>query len=497
MKKLKIKLNVILLSFAFLANAQIDSFKLADYKLPNLKRKMLVTSFGLNGSNNNQKDETQAISQIFKNKKSVFNGNLNMLYSDFLYKEKHEAESKIKIYCVPTFSTTKKELNNKTNTKKDNTLDLDFRLRRNDRFYFVPKFFVELAPNFHYNLRRVKEIDEKSPSKTDVDWNMNVHNAQMQLGIKFGRGRIMQVQDARHALYIVETLKKQSRLKSEKNNEEITKLANFIAELHNQRFFDLRLRNIAEIEQLDSFLQANNYVNKADAKYFMNLNDIWSYGYMQTRLSGTRIALVAVPAYTYWFHKTRDNLNPSVSMLDTKNKMFAFDGGLEFVHQKPLNLYWQHLMKASLYSGFMNGNYTVDFQRRRDIKVPKIQFGLNHGVAYYPNTRTELNMGYRVKFLKTFEAEDLGNDLMFDATAFNMGGYFNLNYYINPRFRLHFSSNLSYTMLDGNMSIYFVDFNNNFTNVTYPYVLQMKRAHKYKLTGFMTNFIVKLSYAIF
>ncbi len=497
MKTLKITFSLVAFSFMLVANAQIDSFKLANYKLPYVKRKMLEMSFNLAGDNDWSKMERKSSSNV--NKANDFNlgGNIDLNYSDFFNQEKRQGQSQINLFLSPNFRKYKSKGSGYTPKIKDKNLSSSFYLNRKDRFYFKPKLFFELAPMVHYTFLGKKDYEENiAPSTgTNRDEISKTHQAKAELGLRLGKGRITQVQDARHALYIVETLQKQNRLKSGKTNEQITELADKIAEILNQRFFDGRLRHIAEIEEIDSFLQVNNYVNKTDARYFSSLNDIWSFGNIHRRLNGKRISAAIVPAYRFSSYKKSED-NTTTETL--KARGFSLDLGLNFDYHKPVDLYWQHDFNAALYAGFLKGKQTRGVENDdNDLEIPKIQFGLDHNLSYFPNTRTMLKLGYKIKFIKTFAGEDLGSKIMVDATAFNMFGYFQAKYYVSPRFRINFSASLGSNTIDGNSSLSYVYLRDNFLNVLYPEIRNLGVKQDFKITHFVAEFSLKLTYAIF
>ncbi|MCG6190425.1 hypothetical protein K5G00_23585 [Maribellus maritimus] len=109
-------------------------------------------------------------------------------------------------------------------------------------------------------------------------------------------------------IYIFEDLFENDRLNRLPGENEILQLANQIAQLRNQRFFDSRLRRIYEIETLDSLINHLGLVNESDATYFTSLNDMWLYG-DEIRYSGTRFQFNAFGSLFYQFDKTKYNEN--------------------------------------------------------------------------------------------------------------------------------------------------------------------------------------------
>ena len=132
----------------------------------------------------------------------------------------------------------------------------------------------------------------------------------VQAPVKFGNGRIEQVQDARQAVYIYKELSKADRMSPDKTDEQILEFAKLISQLKNKRFFDSRLRRIAEIESVDSFFTAKNYIKESDATYFTTLNDYWEYGNGPVRSSGTRFSVALLPGY-YFYDYNNNQSDPA------------------------------------------------------------------------------------------------------------------------------------------------------------------------------------------
>ncbi len=500
MNTLRIKLSLLALGIAFLANAQVDSFKLTDYKLPYLKRRALETSSSLSSRNKHNIYNHNDISTKRTHKTNTFDANFNIIYTDFVNMQKRQSESKMRFYFVSDFDNNKFSDSNISDFKNNSkALISALEINKKDKFYFTPKFFFELAPLVNYRF-----IENNTDSKVfEYDDNQNnttkKQNARLQVALKVGKGRITQVQDARHALYIIEKLKTQNRMKvDDVTNEEIVEFANFIAGLKNKRFFDSRIRHIAEIDAVDSFLIAHNYIDKSDARYFTTLDDIWQYGDICKRWSGTRISFAIVPAFRFNDFDESKKGSMTNKILQQNNKTFSLDGGLELAHQKPINLYWQHSLNASMYLGFMSGNQmTKPGNRDSQLEIPKIQMGINHDLGFYPNTRTHIKMGYHFKFLKTFDAEDIGDKIMINTMAFNLGANLSAHYYINPRLRITFSSVADILKTDGNASPNIINFNDDFINVVYPVFHDLKITETNVTTRFIANFNINLTYSIF
>ena len=167
-----------------------------------------------------------------------------------------------------------------------------------------------------------------------------------------GKGRIEPVQDARQAIYLFDELSKIQRSSPDKSEEQIIEFAKLISQLKNKRFFDARLRRIAELERLDSFLISNKYISKQDAKYFTTLSDLWAYGDRPSRNSGTRFSGTIRPGY-YFYNYSKKEGEPYVDAGKFNINALLLDGGFEFNHEKPINLFWQNSINFNCFVGII------------------------------------------------------------------------------------------------------------------------------------------------
>lgn len=495
----KIKLSLLAFGIAFIANGQVDSFKLADYKLPYLKRKALETSFSLSSKNRGNNYDNKFLQRESSFNANDFNSDIRIVYTDYVNMQKRQSESKFDFYFRSYFDKYKSENGVHDYKNISNQVEPFVHINRADRFYFKPKTFFELSPLIDYRfIKRKIETKEVRLGTITEGEKITSHNTKFQLALKVGKGRITQVQDARLAVYIIKKLREQNRMRVELSNDEIEEFANVLAHLKNARVFDSRINDMEDIASADSFLTAHKYISKKDVKYFTTLGDMWRYGSIQERMSGTRISLVVVPGFYFIsVDETENIVTPSVKK-ETEVKAFSVDGGFEFVYEKPINIHWQHSFKSAAYVGIMNGDRTVlPDEKKRDIEIPKLQMGINHGFGFYPNTRTRIDMGYQFKYLKTFAEEDIGDKIMIDDTAFGLAAYIAAYYYVSPKFRITFSSTLGMFKVKGNSNSG-MQFQSDFTNVFYPSVHSLQvAAGKGELNSFVANFYIGLTYSIF
>ena len=264
--------------------------------------------------------------------------------------------------------------------------------------------------------------------------------------LKAGIGRIEPVQDARHAVYILQELADIARVSTDKSTEEILEFARLISELKNERFFDARLKRIYELQMVDSFLLAQDYLLEYDAAYFATLADFWANGGSPQRLSGQRISLAFIPDYLYEWNKD-DFIMPNDYEDTYKRNTIGIYGGVEYVREKPINLTWQNSIDAALYYGWTQqkdineyGGPSPSETLERTIRLPLLQAGFAQRFGYFPNTRTSARAGYNLQYVHFFDATDVPNKVQGrEGNGLRLGGNFNMNYYFSPQLR--FSAN--------------------------------------------------------
>lgn len=264
-----------------------------------------------------------------------------------------------------------------------------------------------------------------------------------QLFLTYGKGRIEPVRYARLAYDTYDWLNKKNRLTQTPSDEQIDEVGEVMTTVANTRFFDSRFKRIFELEQIDSALQAQGLISKADMVYFAQVADIWGYANSFERGSGDLWEIGVVGDLDY------DNDQSSTWVDDTLNSEFnstnnahtAVYGYFSYVNQKPLSVKWQRDYNAALFAGA--GQYFEEIDNAQDASMtPGFRSTLQAGYAlgYYPNTRTSWKTG--VSFLGTY------GDNIDDDEASNFGfaveGSSRLYYWFSPRFRLSASVSLRY-----------------------------------------------------
>lgn len=440
-KQHQLALGIAIVCSTLSGKAQLNDFDLSSYKLPELKRQSLETNFNLNGSNSYIKENDPYFNNERELSRNRYSGSFFVDYRTFLNSAVYQRESNLR-FDFQFEKNNYKYHDIFTNKGQQIMPQLNYNLV--NRKYYNTELFFETNVDAGFMYYNFKDLDEDHVDIFEEETKYTNHSFEINFPLKVGSGRIEPIDDARHALYILDELAKADRVTEQMSDKAILELAGLISELKNKRFFDTRLRRIAELESLDSFLVANNYISEPDARYFTTLNDFWLYGDGPVREKGTRFSIGLAPGfYTYKNNNTANKENTSFSAL-------LINGGFEIVHEEPLNLQWQKSVKLEVYAGLINGYYKYTDEEysnneQIDTRVPVIRAGFQQNMGYYPNTLTEIRFGYSLNYVKLFDKTDEQKEILgMDGKGIKAATNIAINYYISPQFRLSFNSALYY-----------------------------------------------------
>ncbi len=497
MNKLKLGLLVFAANFFLFGFSQLNDFDLSTYKLPDLERRSLETNFNISGYNHYEK--TPYPPTVYVNRQtgtSQYNGNISLDYNHFLNNTKYQRRSNFGLAVSSYFSNRKED---KELMYKNSDITPVFYFQRDNRKYYDEKSFLEtdLILNYQYEKGYVLS---KNIYGSEAKDKLQTHTLFVQAPVKFGNGRIEQVQDAKQAIYIYKELSKVDRMSPDKTNEQILEFAKLISQLKNKRFFDSRLRRIADIESVDSFFTAKNYIKESDATYFTTLSDYWEYGNGPVRSSGTRFSIVLLPEFNFY-----DYSNPGGGMYYRPGKYslgaLSLNGGMEFKHEKPINLFWQNSLDLNCYFGIIEGKLNDKTYSFKDkIRIPNIQLSIFQTIGFYPNTRTDISIGYSVQYVQLFDKTNLQNEIQgAEGKGAKAATDISVNYYISPKFRLNIASSFYYIWQDSKDRVT-INFDNvaesdylsgNIPTIANGYI------YNFKNKEFTNNFVISLIYSLF
>jgi len=427
--------------------AQTENFKLSDYKNPDYLYQSLDMDFNFSNGFSLRKSEESGNSF---NLGSSAGGN----YLRYLNTAKRQAETSLELGAGFGISNhnMEPELNNKTKFRIFSHSE-SFQFSTNQRFYNTKKQYFETSVSLFSGFSESKESQKSSGTLVEPGFyerkQINSQN-NITTAISIGKGRIEQVQDAQMAVYLLNDLQLLNRKNRDVSDEEVLELARLITKLKYKRFFDSRLRRIAEITAVDSFMQANQIAGKTDAMYFTSLYDNWAYANNPIRQSGYRgyIGLEGNLALRNATSSRETDIiegdNPVYDYTDrlTSTGAFLVAG---YLYEKPISLKWQK--SAHVRAGFGMARESSEMKDRlTDLTTkhyaevfPSINLSADYGYGFYPNTRTwaTLNWTLQAGWNKeiTGETEETKTDLQKHFSA-RTGPEVNFYYYISPKLRL-------------------------------------------------------------
>jgi len=240
------------------------------------------------------------------------------------------------------------------------------------------------------------------------------------------------VSDLWQAHFILEKLKKEKIISKELTDENVYEFAYLSSSIKNKRFFDSRLRKIAELQSLDSLLRKQALVSESDISYFTLLNDYWSFGDFPDRQSGRVMKFWISPEYERAYSKNapENSYNPhKTSLISTAS----------FNCSKQLNLFWERRVNFSLsYEAVLDksGIYYTSYQKNN------LSPNLNFGFGFFPDSRTSISgyLGYSGRNQFISNTMTVLPKQWINSIFFNFNGY----YYISPQLQLTGSFRLSY-----------------------------------------------------
>ena len=477
----KISLMFAASQLVLMGYAQTPEFDLSEYKLPDLKRHALVTWFDLSGRNSSYKTPSFGGSEAGKFNENYYNTNLLTHYS--FYKNTLTKQMAVN----GGFGLNSNYLND----KKDKDL-------KSESYFIAPAFDFSLVNRKYFGSNSFLETDFMTAysfqknyyADYDYQWNkmeLKEHSFIANVPIKIGKGRIEEVQDARHALYIFDELAKQGRISSSLSKDDVLAFAHLISKLKNKRFFDSRIRKIYEIEAIDSFLVENKYVSQADARYFTTLNDFWDYGGGPVRKSGTRLSGGIVPGYYF-----KDFERVDYPLSSVRINAFSINAGFDLTYEKPINKYWQNSIVLNGSGGTIVGK---EQSSNKKMSIPNLQLGYKQTLGFYPNTRTDVAFSYGANYVQLLgDSDETSSKISPQAWGVKFMSNLSFNYYVSPRVMLSARASLDYIYQDSKDRYSIKSFSNTeLVNL----LSDNSKGYLYRTNDFSNYFLISLTYSIF
>ena len=440
--------------------AQNNTFRLADYKNPDYLYQSLDLNFGLN-SNAGIDNVTGFNDGTLKS--FSLGSQAGASYSRYFNSAKAQCEFRAGFNAgIGSASNNNKYTSgaNDIESKVKSMNHYEFLdLAGVHRFYNPSQGYIELNGALTIDNRgnsRSWDVNQGGALSTSQENREKNFSNEIRVAFLIGKGRIEQVQDARMALYLLDDLYNLSRVKREVTDQDVTALAQLITKLRYKRFFDYRLREIAEITAIDSLLQQSGLVSAADARYFTSINDNWNYANSSVRESGHRIYTGLEAGFNYEYQYTNlDKIVPEdlVEERTSKDRMAAFRWVAGYVYEKPTSRYWQNFAHVNAGVGIkkLYENSVTNLEPAPETEtnlytdiVPAIDLSGDYGFGYYPNSRTWLTFAWYLKcnWLKSKEGETKSDkpDVTNEFTI-RTGPQFSAYYYLSEKLRLNLSFN--------------------------------------------------------
>ena len=421
MKNATISLLLAVLTFASYAQDSLHTFKIKDYSLrdyvaPDIKFQRLEVTTDMNGSGNQR--------GAFKSNR--FSGNGGLGYSNYINLLKFQGRSNAGLWVNTDFNKTIRDT--VIETKNVSTLATLYYQSEN-RWYNSNDIFSGVHPSINYSIQDGNMSNTRG-TVTNTSLSQG-HDVDMSVFLTIGRGRIQPVTAARQAMDILISLEKYNRLAKSPSALEVDSLAKIANRVIFKRFYDKRFKRIYQLEALDKGIQEMGLVSNTDMVYAANLSDVWGYGRLYSRGSGSRLETGLIPVFGYNYTRT---MNPNSDNVDEGNYYGGY-GFVSWLKQVPLSYAWQSNFAVDLSAGIRvnNGNYLIISTQRDTVKMVSQMLNVSYELGYYPNTRTEITVRPFVGL--SANQTDLKVD-KFDFFGLSSGVNLKAYYYVSPRFRL-------------------------------------------------------------
>lgn len=411
--KIRYLLLFIILPFSNMLPAQIDTFDIGQFILPEVSRKSLDFLGNAGGIVSNGSSLINTGNAVRQNLQA------SLVYNNFESDPQHQRVtfgnlSLSGIYQNATVDFTGQAVQNQV---ANNTAVF---LNRTNRNYFEKNRFYGTEADFNLN-----NSFESAEYNGNIRYYENRLSTQVSLPFTFGFGRIEPVTDAWHAVRLLEDFDRLGLLSHGPEFEEIYALAETLSDLRYERIFESRLGRIQRISDLDKHIRQAGIIKEHDIAYFTSLYDIYEFGLQTFRNSGERLTL---------------GIGPEILLnhfIDADDNSFDANYGIlvfaDYDFNYPISQEWQLDIGASV-----EGRYLWDNDQNQDKELsarPEVIVK----TGFYPNTRTF--------FIVTLSAGGVysNNSILNDRFAFYSSLRGDVFYFFSPRTALNFNLQYDYS----------------------------------------------------
>lgn len=451
MNTLKLITLFSLLLIQNILKAQYSDFDLSKYKLPDIKTNWLDARFNLNNSHSLDR-ETYTNDSPYRYLRDNFNSSLNLDYYHFRNTENYQGQIDGFGSIHPNFD----RYGYSYSTEKSRSISGEFGFESTNRFYNSNLNFIEINPSVEiYSGSSYNNKHFNNPDSTS-DYDFTTKSYSVSLPVSIGHGRIEPVEDLRLAIYIIEELKKEGRIRNAPAENVLIEMARVISRIKRERFFDSRIKKIHELQVIDSFLVANNIVSTNDIKYFAIVNDQWDYASGPSRMSGIRLNAGIDNEIVFNRTHNKARINDEITE-DGRGKTNTYNifGFVKADFAKPLNLYWQTsaMIKASYGPSFIK--YPLDGTSSR---INLFNAGFSYRIQYLPNSRTSFSLSFWSAYENSLKQNITNSDterVRRKEERINVGAGLNVYYYVSPQLRVQLVSELTNNHVYTNTDFYY------------------------------------------
>ncbi|MBS4057827.1 MAG: hypothetical protein KGZ82_10965 [Bacteroidales bacterium] len=453
--------TVITLSFILLCSKSFgqNEFKLSDYQNPDYTYHALDLGFGLQSDNIiNQTVDRQSVKQSSNQGAASFNA--SPTYHVAKNNVHYQGSTMLSMNLSGAWSRFTSENDQGINSRTKNrsgSYGVNLGYYSTNRYYNSKNQFIELIPMVHAGFNYFgQKFDNKPVTYPERDWNRSRSGQfDLAMALMLGKGRIEAVQDARLAVYILEDLHKSGDLSKQADGDDILALAYKITSVKNKRYFDARLRKIAEINAIDSLIASRGLKNTSGASYYTLLNDNWDHANGPLRSAGQRFSFGLVPQFsgsyytdTYHYYDTVSGI-PLNQHYSNENKYQTGAWGLDlkatYQCEKPVSLSWQHSGMASLAYGLYHSSNQIHIYEKNVLiteqenidNTPNAYGIISHRLGYYPNSRTSLSLNASLAYSRYWGDSQYNQNAKIKNGRQYVDGVlqFNCRYYVSPQLR--------------------------------------------------------------
>jgi len=446
-------LILFVLNFSEYLNAQYSGSDLSLYKLPDIKLSRLDMMFDLGGNLNKSRIES-SYSDSVKNRNNRFGGNINLNYNHFRNTQNYQGM--IDVRLLGDLSRYSQDTEDYNSDNVYNTITLY--VTNSSRIYNSGRKFIELGPSLTFTRNGEKRKQVQDPG-ISYDISGYEHSLRLSLPVSAGIGRIEPVEDMRLAIYILEELDKAGCIGSLPADEILIDLAHKISEIKRKRFFDARIRKIAELKEIDSFLLAHNIIPEMDINAFTVLNDQWDYASGPSRYAG--FSFDAGIDDELLFDRSTERLteNGIESEPDKSNSNVFFLGGFSRIrYEKPVNLYWQSSANLKVRYG-IELHSIPDFQPGNDEQLKYKVFNATAGYAlsYIPDSRSlysfSLEGSYRDSGSNQYLYSPAPGTYSIKSGNIYVKAGLRMYYYVSPQLRISLDSQAGLNVINSRKTL--------------------------------------------